>query len=238
VLFYPQCEVGIVILVDEAFTSQKCCLCLSQLVRFNRCRLEICWKHGLVDRDLNSAHNILNKARALIDGNDSAEYLRAAAVDDPDRQPLVVTRQRGATTVTRAAFQAQWMEAQPDASKRSREHTGLKALLASLTSGAVALEAEGRAALPPIMRKRLKAARVKRDRMLRHRDHSRRRVDFKEMVHGPDKLVVMRGNDCSARTIRENRRKFWPLLRAAPLDARQRYAGVILNSSKPAVTTV
>ena len=39
----------------------------------------------------------------------------------------------------------------------------------------------------------------------------------------------------SARTIRDGRRKFWPLLRAAPLDARKRYGELELDELVPVV---
>ena len=215
----------------QAYTSQKCCLCEMQVVRFSRSRLEICWQHGLVERDLSSAKNILNRAKALINGDDSANYL-SAPVGGLDWKPLVITRKSaGVRMMSRAAFQAEWEQAERDVTKRTRNHKGLKKLLALLTSGAVVLEAEARPVLPPILRKGVKAVREKRQRMLANRDNSRRRLEFKALVHGADseKFTAMRTNDKRARTIRDGRRKFWPLLRAAPLDARKRYDGLELN---------
>ena len=92
----------------QAYTSQKCCLCEMQVVRFSRSRLEICWQHGLVERDLSSANNILNRAKALINGDDSANYL-SAPVGGLDWKPLVITRKSaGVRMMSRAAFQAEW----------------------------------------------------------------------------------------------------------------------------------
>ena len=196
-----------------------------------------------MERDLSSAKNILNRAKALINGDDSADYL-SASVGGLDWKPLVINRKSaGVRMMSRAAFQAEWMEAEPEESKRTRKHVKLKKLLDSLTSGAVVLEAEARPVLPPILRKGVKAVREKRQRMLANRDNSRRRLEFKALVHGADseKFTAMRKNDrdMRARTIRDrgdrgSRRKFWPLLRAAPLDARKRYDGLELLSSADA----
>jgi hypothetical protein len=200
-----------------------------QVVRFSRSRLEICWQHGLVERDLSSANNILNRAKALINGDDSANYL-SAPVGGLDWKPLVITRKSaGVRMMSRAAFQAEWEQAEPVETKRTRDHVKLKKLLALLTSGTVVLEAEARPVLPPILRKGVKAVREKRQRMLANRDNSRRRLEFKALVHGAEKFIAMRTSDKRARTIRDGRRKFWPLLRAAPLDARKRYDGLELN---------
>ena len=81
-----------------------------------------------MERDLSSAKNILNRAKALINGDDSANYLCASPSGHPDYKQRTITRKSAASGVrmmSRAAFQAEWMEAEPEESKRTRKHVKL-----------------------------------------------------------------------------------------------------------------
>ena len=74
-----------VVLIDEYYTSQKCCVCHTQLVDREKSREKVC--HGPcaqdVDRDHNAARNILAVFQAWTATGERPEYLARPAAHTP-----------------------------------------------------------------------------------------------------------------------------------------------------------
>lgn len=205
----------------QAWTSQKCSLCKQQVVRFHRSRVQCCWQHGLVERDLSSARNIWNKARAVITGDGSADYL-ADSRAHADWKQLVITRNARARIMSRADFQAAW-ERVP-LLERVQGNAVLKALVQQLCNGELVLEKEV-SVLPGLSRTAMEAhkfAKARHADNLTARDALPARQTLKHAYHGA------RGGEpaiaaWAANEARRRRVKPRPLLRLVPAAARARY---------------